>query len=243
MLFVRRCNITDLNFFVKATRARLLEEIPWWHPTDAVYDLLCRPDWVFKYDAGLYGGLYELSMKLTVLLLGLEPDKTATFELDLEFDSDMHCFSHENRTSDSVLKILRAICPTLQNKGRKAKNKGLQYSLERNERHRLETKTHFYWCFLHETIPTAQMVMHWKSYRRNQHGKFFNTHEFSFRANSTWVRDRYDDWEALENVRFASFMLPFVSGEHHRLGAMSPIRALHGNKDVLMLIGNYLDYW
>jgi hypothetical protein len=64
VLFVRRCNITDLNCFVKATRARLLEEIPWWHPTDAVYDLLCRPDWVFKYDAGLYGGLYELSMKL-----------------------------------------------------------------------------------------------------------------------------------------------------------------------------------
>jgi hypothetical protein len=71
----------------------------------------------------------------------------------------------------------------------------------------------------------------------------YDTHEFSFSANSTWVLDRDDDWEALANVRFASFMLPFVTGERHRLGAMSPIRALHGNKDVLMSIGKYLVHW
>jgi len=214
-------------------------ELSWWDPVDAVCDLFCRPDWVFKYE----GGLYELSMKLTVLLASLKPDQIATFEFDLKFDSDMHCFSHENRTSDSVLKILRAIFPTLQNKGRKAKNNGLQYSIERRER--LGTRTLFYWGFLHETIPTAQMVMHWKGgsvHRRDQHGKFVYKHEFSFRANSTWVRDRDDDLEVLVNVRFASFMLPFVMGEHHRLGAMSPIRALHGNKDVLMPIGKYIDY-
>ena len=60
-------------------------ELSWWDPVDAVCDLFCRPDWVFKYE----GGLYELSMKLTVLLASLKPDQIATFEFDLKFDSDM----------------------------------------------------------------------------------------------------------------------------------------------------------
>jgi hypothetical protein len=232
-----------LIFCVKATRAGLLEVLSFWNPVDAVYKLFCRSDWVYKYD----GGLYELSMKLTFLLASLKPDQTATFEFDVEFDSDMHCFSHERRTSDSMLKILRAIFPTLQNKGRKARNKGLQYSIElrQGEGPRFETRTLFYWGSLHETIPTAQMVMNWRGggvHRRDQDGKYFWTHNFSFRANSTWVRDRDDDWEALGNIRFASFLLPFVMGEHYRLGAMSPIRALHGNPDVLRLIGKYLVY-
>ena len=29
-------------------------ELSWWDPVDAVCDLFCRPDWVFKYEGGLY---------------------------------------------------------------------------------------------------------------------------------------------------------------------------------------------
>jgi hypothetical protein len=82
--------------------------------------LFRRSDWLVNYN----GGIYVLVMKLTALLVSLKPDETETFEFHLDYISDMPCFSHDRRTSDSVLKILRAILPTLQYKGRKIEKKG-----------------------------------------------------------------------------------------------------------------------
>ena len=189
-----------------------------------------------------------LIMKLTALLVSLNPDQTETFKFHLDDISDMPCFSHDRRTSHSMLKILQAIFPTLQYKGRKAEKKGLKYSIELNDHRNYATRTLFYWCFLHEASPTAQLEMNWSGFHSDQgydgpREKSVFIHTFTFRANSIWVCDRDDDLEVLENIRYASYLLPFLMGGHRRLGAMSPVRALNINPDVLKLIGEYLVYF
>jgi hypothetical protein len=105
LLWVCSYNITDLIFWVRPQELRF-----WKYPHFGIlfgrfinfplYRLGCQLQWrnICAY--------YEAA-----LLVSLKPDRTETIEFHLDYISDMPCFSHDRRTSDSVLKILQATRP------------------------------------------------------------------------------------------------------------------------------------
>jgi len=158
--------------------------------------------------------------------LGLKVDQISTIEVDVKDLSDMHCFSHVRRASHSVLKIIQALFPTLQ-------NKSLKYFLEITDGHQMSKSTTVFYWFNAKLQMNYSVTTHWLA------GRSFFRHTFTFSANSDWVDEREEDIKVIERIRVQNFMLPFAMGGHNRLGASSPIKAL--NSDDLRLIGKHVN--
>ena len=226
--------ITVLIFQFQTQRAALLANFV---PSSCdllqrVMKLFRRSDWVYRYDKGIS----RLGLTFITELLDLKVDQISTIEVDVHYLSDMHCFSHVRRVSDSVLKIIQAVFPTLE-------NKGLKYWMEIDQSSWYKSRTVFYWCFRDSTTPNAELEMNWSVDSQYPHfprgENSFQRHKFTFSANSVWLVERAEDIKVIDRIRLENFLLPFVMGGHNRLGATSPIKALHS--DVLKLIGKIVN--
>ena len=124
-----------------------------YNPFKAVVQLFRRSDWVYERvqsqpngpmvsarwssDGTWYNlSLMGVAVRFVRLLSDLKNDEQGALELRFDEFTEAPCFSHRNRTQDSVLKIIRAVFPTLQNK------RGLKYSVEGSQQ---STRTVFYW--------------------------------------------------------------------------------------------------
>ena len=132
-------------------------------PLERAKLLFCSSEWI---NAGIDYIAKELASLFVTALLELKSNQTPRVEFTFQSKGrgGMRCFSTSESTSSSILQIIQAISPTLQNKGLQCVIKDPQNFdrlLHPNSITRfpdLGSKTTFYWAIKNGTM--AELVMH-----------------------------------------------------------------------------------